>query len=63
MPTYSYKCSSCDYEWEGFNSMSDIDKQQCPKCGEKAVLNYNAGCGDGTLLIKGSGFYQERTVR
>jgi len=56
MPTYDYRCSACEHEFELFQSMSAPVKRTCPQCGKKA-LERLIGTG-GAVLFKGSGFYQ-----
>ncbi len=54
MPTYEYKCSSCEYHFEHFQSMSDLPLTECPSCGEKIRRLISGGTG---LIFKGKGFY------
>ncbi len=55
MPTYDYRCSACEHQWEEFHSMSAKPIEKCPKCGKKkAKRMIGAGAG---LIFKGSGFY------
>ena len=55
MPTYEYRCKSCGYEFEEFQSMSDDVLVICPKCAEPSLKRLmSSGAG---LLFKGSGFY------
>lgn len=61
MPTYSLKCSSCGHEWTDFMSISEKENAKCPECGGKAETLF--GKVEGSILIKGSGFYQENTIR
>ena len=56
MPTYEYRCRSCDHEWEEFQSITLAPTKKCPKCRKaKAERIISAGGG---ILFKGSGFYQ-----
>ncbi len=56
MPTYEYRCKSCGYEFEEFQSMSAEKLVICPKCAEPSLKRLmSSGVG---LLFKGSGFYQ-----
>lgn len=56
MPTYEYRCSACDHEWEEFQSITADPTKKCPECGKKkAERIISAGGG---ILFKGSGFYQ-----
>ncbi len=56
MPTYEYKCSACEHEWEEFQSIKADPTKKCPDCGKsKAQRIISAGGG---IIFKGSGFYQ-----
>ncbi len=55
MPTYEYKCLSCSYTFEVFQSMNDKLIDVCPKCGGKVKRLIGAGAGP---IFKGKGFYQ-----
>lgn len=54
MPTYEYKCNSCGYVFEEFQSINDEPIKICPKCGGSVSKKISAGIG---LIFKGSGFY------
>ena len=54
MPTYEYRCDSCDYAFEEFQSIKDDPINECPKCGESVRKLISTGAG---LIFKGSGFY------
>ena len=62
MPTYQYKCSKCDGEFEAMQSMTDKPLTKCTllvgrqkkKCGGRVQRQIGAGAG---LIFKGSGFY------
>lgn len=54
MPTYEYRCSSCQHEFEKFQRMSEEPVAECPKCGASSERRLSGGAG---LLFKGSGFY------
>jgi len=55
MPTYEYRCKSCGYEFEEFQSMSAEPLMICPQCAEPALKRLlSSGAG---LVFKGSGFY------
>lgn len=60
MPNYSLKCTKCDYKWEDFLWVTERDKAKCPKCGGKAETDWNS---QGSILIQGKGFYEEKKVR
>ena len=56
MPTYDYRCKSCEHEWELFQSIKADPIKKCPSCGKlKAERVIGAGAG---IIFKGSGFYQ-----
>jgi putative FmdB family regulatory protein len=54
MPTYEYRCTACQTEFEKFQRMSDEPGAECPACGAPAERRLSGGAG---LLFKGSGFY------
>ena len=54
MPTYDYKCSSCNHVFEFFQSMTDDPLTVCPECGGEVKRMIGGGSG---LIFKGSGFY------
>lgn len=37
MPTYTYKCESCEHQFDAFQRMSDPKLTDCPEC-EKVSL-------------------------
>lgn len=54
MPTYEYKCDTCGYIFEEFQSINDEPIKICPKCGGNVKRIISGGVG---LIFKGSGFY------
>lgn len=54
MPTYDYKCLTCDTRFEKFQSITAPAIEECPECGGKVKRLIGAGAG---LIFKGSGFY------
>jgi putative FmdB family regulatory protein len=55
MPTYTYRCKSCSYEFEEFQSISSDALKTCPSCKQDALVRvFDVGTG---LVFKGSGFY------
>ena len=56
MPTYEYRCTACEHEFEQFQSITADALKKCPKCG-KNKLQRLIGTG-GAILFKGSGFYE-----
>jgi putative FmdB family regulatory protein len=55
MPTYEYKCPSCEHFFEEFQSITENPIEKCPECGEKTQRVISGGAG---FVLKGSGFYQ-----
>ena len=56
MPTYEYRCKSCEHAWEEFQPIKSKPSRKCPDCGKlKAERIISAGGG---IIFKGSGFYQ-----
>lgn len=55
MPTYHYRCKSCQHEFEEFQSITEASLTVCPVCHKDTVVR-NIGGGAG-LVFKGSGFY------
>ena len=53
MPTYEYRCVTCEHQFERFQRMSDEPVKVCEKCGEpvKRLLFPVA------IQFKGKGFY------
>lgn len=53
MPTYQYRCTECDYDFEAVQKFSDAALTQCPQCngGLRKVFSPAA------VVFKGSGFY------
>ena len=54
MPTYEYRCTACQHDFEKFQRMSDEPGAECPVCGSPSERRLSGGAG---LLFKGSGFY------
>ncbi len=55
MPTYVYRCTECEHEFEVFAKMSDQPRaRKCPVCGARAQRQISGGAG---FLFKGEGFY------
>lgn len=53
MPTYGYKCTKCNHEFEVLQKITDEPIKECEKCGAavKKML-YPVG-----IVFKGSGFH------
>ncbi|MCA9953804.1 MAG: zinc ribbon domain-containing protein [Anaerolineales bacterium] len=55
MPTYTYRCNNCDYEFEVRQRMSDDPLTDCPECEtENSLRKVVNSVG---IVFKGSGFY------
>ena len=54
MPTYNYYCTRCDLHFSCFQSMRELPKSNCEKCGGSIERIITGGTG---LIFKGSGFY------
>ena len=53
MPTYGYRCKSCEREFDVWQRMTDDPVATCPTCGGDGKRQFfPAG-----LVFKGSGFY------
>lgn len=53
MPTYEYKCLSCEHIFEAFQKITDAPLSNCPRClGKLQKVYYPAG-----IIFKGPGFY------
>ncbi|MBP9887311.1 MAG: zinc ribbon domain-containing protein [Leptospiraceae bacterium] len=55
MPTYDYKCKTCDKVFEHFQAMKDEPLKEC-LCGDKGEVSRMISGGTG-IIFKGSGFY------
>ena len=55
MPTYDYRCESCQHQFEVFQSIMARLRRKCPKCGRPSLKRL-IGPGGG-VIFKGSGFY------
>lgn len=53
MPTYRYKCTKCDHEFDARQRMSDDPLTECPVCDGKV----RRVVGSVGIVFKGSGFY------
>jgi putative FmdB family regulatory protein len=57
MPTYSYRCKSCDHQYEVMQRMSDDVLTKCPKC-DKEELKKVIVSGGG-FQLKGKGWFKD----
>jgi putative FmdB family regulatory protein len=54
MPTYQYRCPTCEHEFETFQSIVEDPISTCPSCDGETRRVISGGVG---LIFKGSGFY------
>ncbi len=54
MPTYQYRCTTCDHRFEAVQSFSDASLSTCPVC-SGALRKVFSPVG---IVLKGSGFYK-----
>jgi putative FmdB family regulatory protein len=55
MPTYEYRCKSCDHQFDIVQAFTDDALTQCPACGEPTLKKVFGNVG---ITFKGSGFYK-----
>jgi putative FmdB family regulatory protein len=56
MPTYEYKCKSCEHEFEQFQSITEEPIRVCPQCLKEEA--HRQICS-GNFLLKGDGWYKD----
>ncbi|WP_227817194.1 FmdB family zinc ribbon protein [Nitrogeniibacter aestuarii] len=54
MPIYAYRCTSCGFEKEHLQKMSDAPLTDCPECGKGTYAKQLTAAG---FQLKGSGWY------
>ncbi|MDV2117579.1 FmdB family zinc ribbon protein [Alcaligenes faecalis] len=54
MPIYAYKCSSCQYEKDVLQKMSDPVLEVCPECHQPTFSKQVTAAG---FQLKGTGWY------
>lgn len=54
MPIYEYKCSSCAFQEEYLQKVSEPPLSKCPSCGKKSFRKMVSAAG---FQLKGSGWY------
>jgi len=54
MPTYAYRCSACEHEFDAVQSFHDDPLTLCPNCGTAAAKRVFRSVG---VIFKGSGWY------
>jgi len=55
MPIYEYRCSSCGFELEKLQRISEARLTDCPECGKPALRRVISAAG---FRLKGSGWYE-----
>lgn len=53
MPTYAYRCASCNHEFDAVQKFSDDPLKECPECGEHVRRVFHPV----GIVFKGSGWY------
>jgi putative FmdB family regulatory protein len=54
MPTYTYQCENCHYQFEIFQHFSEESLDICPNCSQTTLRKVYSPVG---IVFKGSGFY------
>ena len=54
MPIYEYRCSSCGFQKEYLQKISDPLRSSCPECGKVSFQKMLTAAG---FQLKGSGWY------
>ena len=54
MPIYEYRCSSCGFQKEYLQKVTDPVKSVCPECNKKTFTKMLSAAG---FQLKGSGWY------
>ena len=54
MPIYEYRCTSCGFQKEHLQKMSDAPIAACPACGADSYTKLLSAAG---FQLKGSGWY------
>ena len=61
MPTYDFKCKSCEHMMERFYQMSTVPKtHKCPECGKRMKRLIGPGS---TIIFKGGGWPGEESKK
>ena len=55
MPTYEYRCKSCEHRFDIVQAFSDDALTECPACHEPTLKKVFGNVG---ISFKGSGFYK-----
>ncbi|MBN9421184.1 MAG: FmdB family transcriptional regulator [Candidatus Accumulibacter sp. 66-26] len=54
MPIYAYRCSSCGFEKDHLQKLSDPVLTACPECGQESYTKQLTAAG---FQLKGNGWY------
>ena len=54
MPTYHYRCNTCEHEFDRFQSITSSAISECPECKAESRRLISGGSG---VIYKGAGFY------
>lgn len=55
MPIYEYRCSSCGFQKDVMQKMSDAPLTTCPECNQETFAKQISAAG---FQLKGGGWYQ-----
>lgn len=55
MPSYDFKCTSCNHTDEVFQKMSDTSTKECPNCKNNT---FSKQISAPSFHLKGGGYYQ-----
>lgn len=56
MPTYEYRCKSCEHELEEYQHITEDPLEVCPACEEPQLQRL---IGSGNFILKGRGWYSD----
>jgi len=56
MPTYEYRCQSCEHEMEAFQSIKDAPLTDCPACRQPKLERLISAT---SFQLKGGGWYKD----
>ena len=56
MPTYEYRCQSCEHEMEAFQPIKDAPLEDCPACREPKLERLISAT---SFQLKGGGWYKD----
>ena len=56
MPTYEYRCQSCEHQMEAFQSIKDAALTDCPACHQPQLERLISAT---SFQLKGGGWYKD----